>query len=65
MRSVKFNTYAVKSSKEKTGAEVESAIETGARLGLGYILVFVLYMFVIIYANSFSRRYLCSCGSTC
>ena len=47
MRSVRFNAYAVKS-----GAKVESALETGARLGLGYLLVLVLYMFVIIYANS-------------
>ena len=53
MRAVKFNAYAVKSS-----AEVESPIETGARLGLGYILVFVLYMFVIIYANSIMRSVL-------
>ena len=53
MRSVRFNAYAVKSGKGKDGgAKVESALETGARLGLGYLLVFVLYMFVIIYANS-------------
>ncbi|MXY29008.1 ABC transporter permease [Candidatus Poribacteria bacterium] len=59
MRSVKFNAYAVKSSKGDTGStEVESPIETGARLGLGYILVFVLYMFVIIYANSIMRSVL-------
>ena len=58
MRSVKFNAYAVKSRKGNTGAEVESSIETGARLGLGYILVFVLYMFVIIYANSIMRSVL-------
>ena len=59
MRSVGFNTYAVKSGKGKDGgAKVESAIETGARLGLGYILVFVLYMFVLIYANSIMRSVL-------
>ena len=59
MRSVGFNAYAVKSSKGKDGgAKVESAIETGARLGLGYILVFVLYMFVLIYANSIMRSVL-------
>ena len=59
MRSVKFNAYAVKSRKGNTGgAEIESSIETGARLGLGYILVFVLYMFVIIYANSIMRSVL-------
>ncbi|RKU32651.1 hypothetical protein C6496_23355 [Candidatus Poribacteria bacterium] len=59
MRSVKFNAYALKSSKGKNGsAEVESPIETGARLGLGYVLVFVLYMFVIIYANSIMRSVL-------
>ena len=59
MRSVRFNAYAVKSSKGKDGrAEVESPIETGARLGLGYVLVFVLYMFVIIYANSIMRSVL-------
>ena len=40
------------------GAKVESAIETGARLGLGYLLVFVLYLFVIIYANSIMRSVL-------
>lgn len=59
MRSVKFNAYAVKSRKGNNGsAAVESRIETGARLGLGYILVFVLYMFVIIYANSIMRSVL-------
>ena len=59
MRSVRFNAYAVKSSRGKDGgAEVESPIETGARLGLGYLLVFVLYLFVIIYANSVMRSVL-------
>ncbi len=59
MRSVRFNAYAIKSSREKDGsAEVESPIETGARIGLGYILVFVLYMFVLIYANSIMRSVL-------
>ena len=59
MRAVGFNAYAVKSGKGKEGgAKVESAIETGARLGLGYILVFVLYLFVIIYANSIMRSVL-------
>ena len=59
MRSIKFNAYAVKSGKGSTGgAEVESSIETGVRLGLGYILVFVLYMFVLIYANSIMRSVL-------
>ena len=59
MRSVRFNAYAVKSSKGKDGgATVESPLETGARLGLGYILIFVLYMFVIIYANSIMRSVL-------
>ena len=59
MRSVGFNAYAVKSGKGKDGgAKVESALETGARLGLGYILVFVLYLFVIIYANSIMRSVL-------
>ena len=59
MRSVRFNAYAVKSGKGKDGgAKVESALETGARLGLGYLLVFVLYMFVIIYANSIMRSVL-------
>lgn len=59
MRAVGFNAYAVKSGKGKDGeAKVESAIETGARLGLGYILVFVLYLFVIIYANSIMRSVL-------
>ncbi len=59
MRSVGFNAYAVKSSKRKDGgAKVESALETGARLGLGYLLVFVLYMFVLIYANSIMRSVL-------
>ena len=59
MRAVGFNAYAVKSGKGKDGgAKVESAIETGARLGLGYLLVFVLYLFVIIYANSIMRSVL-------
>ena len=59
MRSVGFNAYAVKSGKAKDGgAKVESSIETGARLGLGYIIVFVLYMFVLIYANSIMRSVL-------
>ena len=59
MRSVRFNAYAVKSGKGKDGgAKVESALETGARLGLGYLLVFLLYMFVIIYANSIMRSVL-------
>ena len=59
MRSVGFNAYAVKSGKGKDGgAKVESSIETGARLGLGYILVFVLYMFVLIYANAIMRSVL-------
>ncbi|RKU18912.1 hypothetical protein C6500_12120 [Candidatus Poribacteria bacterium] len=59
MRSVRFNAYAVKSSKGKDGgAEVESPIQTGARIGLGYLLVFVLYLFVIIYANSVMRSVL-------
>ena len=59
MRAVGFNAYAVKSGKGKEGgAKVESAIETGARLGLGYLLVFVLYLFVIIYANSIMRSVL-------
>ena len=59
MRPVRFNAYALKSSGGKDGGtKVESPIETGARLGLGYILVFVLYMFVIIYANSVMRSVL-------
>jgi ABC-2 type transport system permease protein len=59
MRSIRFNAYAIKSSKDKTGGtEVESSIETGARIGLGYVLVFVLYMFVLIYANSIMRSVL-------
>ena len=59
MRSIRFNAYAVKSGKGKDGgAKVESALETGARLGLGYLLVFLLYMFVIIYANSIMRSVL-------
>lgn len=59
MRSVRFNAYAVKGSRGKDGeAQVESPIETGARLGLGYLLVFVLYLFVIIYANSVMRSVL-------
>ena len=59
MRSVRLNPYAIKSSKGEDGrAEVENPIETGARLGLGYALVFVLYMFVIIYANSIMRSVL-------
>lgn len=64
MRGVHFNAYAVKSGKSKgeEGEEgdtvIESPIETGARIGLGYILVFVLYMFVIIYANAVMRSVL-------
>ena len=59
MRSVGFNAYAVKSGKGKDGgAKVESSIEMGARLGLGYLLVIVLYMFVLIYANSIMRSVL-------
>ncbi len=59
MRSVRFSAYAVKSSKGKDGgAEIENPIETGARIGLGYILVFVLYMFVIIYGNAIMRSVL-------
>ena len=59
MRSVRFNAYAIKGSKRKDGGTaVESPLETGARLGLGYLLVFVLYMFVIIYANSIMRSVL-------
>lgn len=59
MRSVRFNTYAVKSSKAKDGeAAIESPLETGARIGLGYIFVFVLYMFVLIYGNSIMRSVL-------
>ena len=59
MRSVRLNPYAIKSSKGEDGrAEVENPIEAGARLGLGYALVFVLYMFVIIYANSIMRSVL-------
>lgn len=59
MRSVRFNAYAVKSSKGKDGdTAIESPLETGARIGLGYILVFVLYMFVLIYANSIMRSVL-------
>ena len=59
MRSVRFNAYAVKSSKGKDGgAKIENPLETGARLGLAYLLVFVLYMFVIIYANSIMRSVL-------
>ena len=58
MRSVRFNAYAVKSKGKDGGAQVESPIETGARLGLGYLLVFVLYLFVIIYANSVMRSVL-------
>lgn len=59
MRSVKFNAYAIKSSKGKSGGtDVESRIETGARIGLGYILVIVLYMFVMIYSSSIMRSVL-------
>ena len=59
MRSVGFNAYVVKSGKGKDGgAKVESSIEMGARLGLGYLLVIVLYMFVLIYANSIMRSVL-------
>ena len=59
MRAVGFNAYAVKSGKGKDGgAKVESSIEMGARLGLGYLLVIVLYMFVLIYANSIMRSVL-------
>lgn len=59
MRSVRFNAYAIKSSKGNTdGTDVESAVETGARIGLGYVLVFVLYLFVMIYASSIMRSVL-------
>ncbi len=59
MRSVRFNAYAVKSSKGNSGGtDVESAVETGARIGLGYVLVFVLYLFVMIYASSIMRSVL-------
>lgn len=59
MRSVAFNAYAVKSGTGKEGdTAIESPIETGARLGLGYILVFALYMFVLIYANAVMRSVL-------
>ena len=59
MRSISFNAYAIKSSKGKTdGTEVENPFETGARIGLGYILVILLYMFVLIYASSIMRSVL-------
>ena len=59
MRPVRFNTYAVKSGKGKDGGtKIENPLETGARLGLAYLLVFVLYMFVIIYGNSIMRSVL-------
>ena len=59
MRSIRFNAFAIKSSKGKTGeTEVENPFETGARIGLGYILVIVLYMFVLIYASSIMRSVL-------
>ncbi|MCY4402861.1 MAG: ABC transporter permease [Candidatus Poribacteria bacterium] len=59
MRSVRFNAYAIKSSKGKSGGtDVESPMETGARIGLGYVLVFVLYLFVMIYASSIMRSVL-------
>lgn len=59
MRSIRFNAFAIKSSKGKNGGtEVENPFETGARIGLGYILVIVLYMFVLIYASSIMRSVL-------
>jgi len=59
MRSVRFSSFAIKSSKGKSGGtDVESPMETGARIGLGYVLVFVLYLFVMIYASSIMRSVL-------
>ncbi len=58
MRDVKLNTYALTSTNKKGKRKVERSVETGIRLGLGYILVFTLYMFTALYANAVMRSVL-------
>ena len=55
MRNVDFDTFAV-SLKDKGDAGTEERLEgaqaTGIKLGFGYLLIFLLYLFIFMYASS-------------
>ncbi len=52
MRSVTFDTFAITSDGDKGEVQIEGKVETRMRRGIAILLIFVLYLFIVIYANS-------------
>ena len=58
MRSVTFDTFTITGDGDNGEVQVEGKVETGFRRGMAFFLIFVLYVFIIIYANSIMQNVL-------
>ncbi|MCG9132875.1 ABC transporter permease [Candidatus Poribacteria bacterium] len=58
MRSVTFDTFAITGDGENGEVQVERKVETSFQRGRAFLLIFVLYLFIIIYANSVMQNVL-------
>ena len=58
MHSVTFDTFAITGDGESTEAQIDGKVERGFRRGMTFLLIFVLYVFIVIYANSIMQNVL-------
>jgi ABC-2 type transport system permease protein len=58
MRSVTFDTFAIAGDGENGELQVEGKVETSFRRGIAFLLIFLLYLFILMYANSVMQNVL-------
>ena len=58
IRSVTFDTFAIADDGENGELQVEGKVEASFRRGRALLLIFVLYLFIVIYANSVMQNVL-------
>lgn len=58
MRSVTFDTFVITGDGGNGEVQVEGKVETSFRRGMVFFLIFVLYLFIVIYANSVMQNVL-------
>ena len=58
MRSIAFDTFAITGDGENAEVQIKGKIETSFRRGRAFLLIFLLYLFIVIYANSVMQNVL-------
>ena len=58
MRSVAFDTFAITGDGENAEVQIKGKVETSFRRSRAFLLIFVLYLFIVIYANSVMQNVL-------